>query len=103
MSNTVPITTAILGYILLNEVLTYQQQMCLFGGFAGVVVLMITGSHEKTLYDDSHGYKLFALIVLICVPIGISFGFLCQRFMRELNFYTAGAYISLCCIPIYSI
>ena len=77
--------------------------MCLFGGFAGVCVLVLSEARDRPSGSDHHGLNLFALIITIIVPFAVSVGLLAQRYIRELNFFTSGAWIAGASIPIFSV
>ena len=77
--------------------------MCLFGGYCGVCVLVLSEARDRPPNEDKHGFNLLALIVTIVVPFLVSIGFLAQRYIRELNFFTSGAWIAGASIPIFSV
>ena len=78
--------------------------MCIFGGFCGVAILVISESRDRPYNpNDKHGFNQVSIIIACIVPFLLSLGLLAQRYIRELNFYTAGAYIAGSSIPIYSI
>ena len=77
--------------------------MCLFGGFAGVCLLVLSEARDRPKGQDKHGFNLIAIIITCVVPFLVSIGFLAQRYIRELNFYTSGAWIAFASIPIFSV
>lgn len=77
--------------------------MCLFGGYCGVCVLVLSEARDKPPGQDKHGFNPIAIIITVVVPFLVSIGFLAQRYIRELNFFTSGAWIAGASIPIFSI
>ena len=77
--------------------------MCLFGGFAGVCLLVLSEARDRPPNNDKHGFNPISILITCCVPFLVSIGFLAQRYIRELNFFTSGAWISIASIPIFSV
>ena len=86
--NTVPLITALLGYLLLNERLKIFEKISLVICFIGVTI-MITGKEG----DETHGsYPLYAIIALIMNPIFSTSVAITLRSMRELSVHVQGFY-----------
>jgi drug/metabolite transporter (DMT)-like permease len=97
MSNIVPLTTAVLAFLLLKEKLNALQIFCLLLAFFGVYIQINSTSDNNSgnRLEDEKSMSILPLIVLLSIPLAISGSQLCQRYIRELHCYTAGVYISL--------
>jgi drug/metabolite transporter (DMT)-like permease len=74
IGNTQPIVTAFLGFLILKERITIVQVLCLGIAFYGVYTIVIA---EDEGVGANKEISFIPMLLLICVPVFLSIGYIC--------------------------
>lgn len=99
--NLIPLCTAVLGYIILKDRLTWFEVMCLMVAFTGVTVLVI-GSQTDAAEETGSSSSIFSYIVVCMCCLSIASIAIIQRNLKGVNPWVTPFYLGLLGVIVFN-